>query len=121
MDDRQTAVALSAIRVGIGGALAVAPGLGRGWIGDVVERPGARVVLRSFGVRDAVLGAATLQAVQAGDPVRRLLVDGILVDAGDLLATVIGFRHLPRWRRYLVIATSATAVVVGARLLSSLE
>ncbi len=53
---RQAAIAVAALRVAYGAALAVAPGrTTRSWLGDDAAKPAAAVGLRALGAREIVL------------------------------------------------------------------
>jgi hypothetical protein len=86
------------------------------WVGPAAarERP-ARLLGRALGARDLALGVGTLLALRHDGPVRGWLEAAGLADAGDALATIVNFRHLPRWGRWTVLA-AATAGVVAARV-----
>ena len=91
MNARQIATALAAGRVAIGTAMFAAPGLfGKGWIGDDAERPGTQLIMRVAGIRDLVLGLGSLTALSSGQDAKRWLEAGIVADAGDATAAILG-------------------------------
>jgi hypothetical protein len=106
---------LSAGRIVLGIGLIVRPQLVTGkWLGDDGHRPAVRVLGRSFGARDAVLGAGTLDAVRSGRPLRPWVLAGLVADATDLVATHLGRRELPRISAPLIYALAGGALLVGA-------
>lgn len=115
MDERARAAAraLAAGRVLIGVSVCLAPRLAARWVGDVAATPGARVVIRGLGVRDAALGLGTLAALDEPAQLRRWLVLSSGCDAADLVATLAG-PAAPA--RPAVIALAAGAAVVGLGL-----
>ena len=115
MDAKQTAKINGVGRAVIGAALTVAPALAaRGWIGEDSDRPGGRVLGRALGVRDLVLGAGLLQAIDAGAPTRGWIAAAAAADAVDAAATLLNWSDLPRAGRIgiLVLATGS-AVQMG--------
>ena len=104
----------AACRVGLGAALVVAPTALRSWIGPVARRPGAQVLIRAFGARDAAIGAGTLLALREGAPVRGWLQAAALADAADAVSSLVAGRHLgPRRARLAALAATAGAVTGG--------
>jgi len=83
----------------------------RPWIGADAARPTAKTLARGLGARDVALGLGTLLAQQQGSPVRGWLAASALADAGDVAATVIGWRSSPRFGRFAVIAAAAAGAV----------
>lgn len=108
------AKAIAGMRVGLGAAALLAPGLaGRAWIGPGASGRDRAVTLRALGGRDIALGAGALLGSSARDELRRWVVVGATSDLVDALATTIGFGALPRWRRWLVLAACAGAATGG--------
>lgn len=117
MGDCELARLLAATRVGFGTLFVLAPGfLARAWVGEGAVEPAAQALARALGVRDAALGLGALVALQRGQSAGSWLEAAALADAGDALATLVGWRHLPSSRRWLALAASVGAFVVGARL-----
>jgi len=93
-------------RVGFGVFATSSPErLGRTWIGDESEGPGAGVILRALGFRDIALGAGLTESALRGDP-RSWLAVTMLSDLGDVAATLIGRERIDSRG---VIITSALA------------
>ena len=103
-------------RVGFGIFASCAPqSLGRTWVGEDSESPGAGVILRALGFRDIALGAGTTHAALAGDP-RGWLAVSMLSDLGDVAATLIG-RDRIESRGVVITSTVAGAGALAAGLL----
>ena len=123
MNDRELVQALNIGRMGFGVGAVVAPRRStRAWVGPAdAASPGARVIARAFGVRDAALAAIALKALEDDDKrlpdILRLCA---VCDAVDAAATVIAFRHLPKAMRFMTLAMAGTAAYVGFRAASRL-
>ncbi len=88
------------------------PAVLRPWIGSSASRPDVGLLARAMGGRDLALGVGALLALRHDAPVRGWLEAGALADAGDLLATGLAFRHLPRRGRWLVLSAAAGGVAL---------
>lgn len=85
---RRTAGLGGLARLGIGVGLALAPdAVGRGWVGDVVDRPGAVAMTRAMGMRDAAIGLGTWLTARSGAPLKGWLRLAAACDLTDLVAT----------------------------------
>ena len=122
IDARATVKAIAAGRIALGVSYGLAPGLAlRLWPGRESHLdPAARFLARSTGVRDVALGLGTLLAVQKDAPLRGWLEVGMLADAGDAVAVVLGLGSLPRARAGLAFVAAAGTVVAGRRLVGAL-
>jgi hypothetical protein len=122
IDARATAKAIAMGRMALGASYSLAPGLAlRAWPGQgSADEPAARFLARSTGVRDLAIGIGTYLALQKDAPARGWLEAGMLADAGDAVAVVLGFRSLPRYRAVLALAAAAGTVVAGRRLVGEL-
>jgi hypothetical protein len=99
----------------------ITPGLfGRLWIGASGLAPGVRVLTRALGIRDVALGMGLLRATELGQDDHSWLVLGAASDAVDALATLASFHHLPRLRRWIIVASAAGAAST-AMVTSQLE
>ena len=117
---RKAARGLAAARIGLGVVAFVFPSVpGKPWIGQEATRPGARLFARALGARDAALGLGLLLADRHDRPIRGWLEAGGLADAGDVLATLIGWKAAAPRTRWLVLA-AAGGGVASARVLSPL-
>lgn len=112
---------LGITRIAIGATLVLAPGLISAWAGPAGRRPGVELITRAAGIRDLIIGWRLVQALDQGDPVRRLLVDGTVADAVDLGAIVLAGRHLPRLPRLALAGAASGAVASGGWLASQLD
>lgn len=120
MNPRDLARAYAGGRLAIGVALFLFPrrviaGLAGGR--DEVT-PALVFVTRILGVRDAILGAGTLAAIEEGDAarLRTWMTYGAIADGGDALATLAGYRHLPRFKRFGLLAMASAGAATGAYL-----
>jgi hypothetical protein len=119
---RDLLMQLSAGRIAIGAAMIAKPPLATsGWVGAVADRPGGHVLARALGARDAALGAVTLAAIRSGQPVRPLVLAGLVCDGTDLLATHAARHNLPRAATPLIYALAGGALLVGAANLTDSE
>ncbi len=120
---QQAARGLAAARVALGVVAYAAPTVpARPWIGDAASRTTAATVLaRALGARDLGLGAGLLLAARHGAPIRGWAEAGALADLGDLVATLLSFRDLPRGGRWLILAVTAGAVAGGGLIASDVD
>lgn len=117
---RRLAVAIAAARVGLGALAVLVPDLVlRPWVGSG-EGPARTLLGRSLGGRDLALGLGALLAARRDAPLRGWVEAGGLSDAGDAVATVAAWRHLPRRSRALVLLASAGAAAAAALAAPSL-
>jgi hypothetical protein len=118
VNDRDLVRQLSYARIAVGVSAVLAPGrVNRGWVGPIDgDRPGPKLIARTFGVRDAALGVITLRAIDDGsDRLADLLRIGAVCDTVDAAATIVAFRHLPKLTRFAVLASAAGAAFLGFR------
>jgi hypothetical protein len=112
---RDLLMQLSAGRIAIGAAMVAKPPLvAGGWVGKDSRRPGGQVITRALGARDAALGAATIAALRGGQPVKPLVLAGLVCDGTDLLATHAARQDLPRMAAPMIYALAGAALLVGA-------
>ena len=113
---RTGARAVAALRVGLGVAALVAPGLAaRPWVGRSAAAPAGAVLGRAAGIRDVALGGGVLVAARQGPRAERTWVlAGALCDAVDAATTVAQWRRLPTAGGLLVTGAAVSAAVVGA-------
>ena len=104
---------LAAGRTLFGVACLVAPQLAEGWIGKGARNPGARVIIRAFGARDAALGIGTTASIHDAKQLRRWLIVSSGCDAVDFVATLAGPRS-PARNAVLALAAGATVTGLGA-------
>ncbi len=120
---RNTAQLIAWGRVGIGITAIAAPAMmARPWIGGPAGDPGARLLARTMGGRDLALGLGALRALAVSDDEARSWVAlGGVADMVDALATVLAFSHLPRRRRWGILAVTVGAALVSTRVAESLD
>jgi hypothetical protein len=119
---RQLAASLAWVRVGIGAVAMVAPTVvARPWIGADASRRTTKVFARAMGIRDLALGLGVILALRHDAPVRGWVEGGGLADAGDALATLLSFGSLPRFSRWLVVATAAGAAATAQVLAPAVD
>jgi hypothetical protein len=122
LDARQIARWLACGRIAVGAGMTVLPGRAGGtWFGAASRQPIVKTAVRALGVRDALIGVGTLRALEEGEPVRPWLLAGALADGVDAVATVVAYRHLPKRRRFLVLAIATTATVANVLLADQVE
>ncbi len=120
MDLRRFARTLAALRVAIGAGLVLAPTrLAEPWVGRDGTRPGAAVITRGLGARDAVLGAGALAADRDALPL--WLAAAVVADTADLLSTLAGGRAVPIRGRVLVGGFAAAGAAGGIATLVGLR
>lgn len=101
MDNRNVAMGLAGIRMGIGAALVVAPTFAeKVWVGPGMDNAGTKVFARALGARDVVLGYRTFRAGLDGEEVEGWLQIGALADAADTVAAGVAYGGLTGHRRY---------------------
>jgi hypothetical protein len=111
-------VAFGMTRVGFGIFASSAPQLvGRTWIGEEADRPGAGVILRALGFRDIALGAGTLDGALRGEA-RGWLAVCMLSDLGDVATTLIGRNRIDRQSVVMTTFFAGSAAVASGVLLA---
>lgn len=116
------AEALALIRVGIGVAAWLLPDrITDPWVGPSKDPVPRAVLSRALGARDIALGVGALLAARNHRSVRGWVEAGGLADSGDLVATLIAFRRLPRLTRWGLLAVTGGAVAAAAVLAPSLS
>jgi len=122
LDARQLARGMACARIAIGGGMTVLPGrAGATWFGPTSRQPAMKTAVRALGIRDALIGAGLLKALEEGGAVRPWLIGGAIADGVDAVATVLAYRHLPRRRRFFVLAMATTAAVAGVLLADQID
>jgi hypothetical protein len=113
--DARTAVTLARLvgitRICFGTAFIVAPhASARPWVGASADSAGAQLLTRSMGIRDLLLGAGLLQALNQADhqTAARWLSYGATAGVIDAGATLAAYPSLPRrGRAFLLFITGA--------------
>ena len=92
------------------------------WVGDEAHRPAVRLFARTLGGRDLALGCGTLRALGRSDQEARAWVAlAGMADAGDALATLVTFAHLPKRIRWVVLGITVGASAASFRVAASLD
>src|SRR4051794_7384002 len=90
MEPRDRALLHARLRIGVGAAFVLFPGLaGRMWIGPDAARRPVKVLARAFGVRDLAIGLGVVIALDRGTPVRGWIEAGALSDTIDTCASLL--------------------------------
>jgi hypothetical protein len=98
-------------RAAFGAGSLVAPGaVFRRTAGDVADRPATQSFIRTFGIRDVVLGAELARAARDGDGVRRWLLLSGVCGAVDFLALAAARDDLPEASREMLALTAMDAL-----------
>ncbi|MGH9283325.1 MAG: hypothetical protein ACRD0S_10375 [Acidimicrobiales bacterium] len=114
---------LSYGRIGLGFVAFTAPRLPAApWVGDTeARRPPAKLLSRALGARDVALGLGSVLALRHGTPARGWVEAGGLADAGDLAATLLAWRHVPRRTRLVMLGIMAGSMAASRLLAPSLD
>ena len=121
-DAVRAAEGLALIRVGIGVAAWIRPDrITDPWVGPTTDPVTRGVLSRALGARDIALGLGALLAARNHRGVRGWVEAGGLADAGDLAATLIAFRRLPRLTRWGLLAVTGAAVASAGVLAPALS
>jgi hypothetical protein len=112
---------MAAARAAIGASLFLFPKrTAAAYVGEGGATPAAAVITRSMGVRDMAIGIGALLALDHDAPVRGWLEAGMLSDAGDAVALLLGRRHLPTGRMLTSATFAVAGAVAGRRLIAAL-
>ncbi len=118
---RQLALGVAGGRLALGLVALVAPDRPtQPWIGRTGEGPARRVLARALGARDVALGLGALAAARQGGDLRLWVAAAGLADAGDVVATLLAFPHLPKVGRLAVLAAAGGAALVAAGTVAAL-
>jgi len=119
---RSLAAGLAGTRIALGVVAYAVPSLpARPWVGAAADTVAVTVVGRALGARDVAIGAGALLARRHDAPVRGWVEAGALADAGDLVATLLSFRSLPRTGRWAVLAATLGGVAAGRLLAPAVD
>lgn len=122
-DARRYARWLAYGRMGLGLTAIVAPRLPASpWVGDgEAQRPSVKLMSRGLGARDIALGLGPVLADRHGTARRGWVEAGGLADAGDLAATLVAWRSLPRRSRLVMCGVIAGSMVLSRVLAKSVD
>jgi uncharacterized protein DUF4267 len=112
-DVRAWSLASGLGRIAIGVGMLAAPGPALRALGLTEVSPATVAVGRIAGVRDLVLGVATLAALQDRDRLRAATLANAVADAGDTLAFGLALGTPERTAGSLGIAAALPAAVAG--------
>ena len=117
MEPRDRALLHARLRIAVGAAFVLLPGLaGRTWIGpDAAHRP-VKVLARAFGARDLAIGLGIVIALDRGTPVRGWIEAGAMSDGIDTLATLLAGDSIHPAIRWPAFLAGAASTASGAAL-----
>ena len=122
MEPRDRALLHARLRIGVGAAFVLLPGIaGRMWIGPDAARRPVKVLARAFGVRDLAIGLGVVIALDRGAPVRGWIEAGALSDAIDTCASLLAGSSIHPAIRWPAIAVGATSLAAGAELANQFD
>ncbi|MDQ3107377.1 MAG: hypothetical protein M3Q68_06180 [Actinomycetota bacterium] len=128
MNPRELAKYYAGGRIGIGVLFFLFPRrLAKGLWGDVsADSPAVKFLSRIVGVRDVILGAGAIAALQqeadgAKGLARPWMTYGAVADAGDAVATLLAYKHLPRRKRFGLLVMAASGAATGGYLTTTLD
>ena len=111
-----------AVRIAVGAGLLFSPKrAAHGWIGTDIERPVSKMLVRSVGIRDLILGTGGMVALTRGQSAAAWVRAGGTADAVDSVLTTMSFRHLPSFGRFLTLAVTLFGAVTSFRLASRVD
>lgn len=114
--------ALGFARIAVGASLLLMPSRGgRTWIGPSAADAPVKVALRAMAIRDLAIGLGAVIAVDRDAPARGWIEAGALSDAGDLAATLLAWRQLPKFGRLVAAGMAAAGMIGGIRLAGALD
>ena len=128
MNERDLARGYAAGRIGIGVLLLLFPRrMARSlWGAAEGSSPAVAFFTRLVGVRDAILGAGALAAMQqegeatASARVRPWMSYGAVADGVDAIATLLAYKHLPKRKRFALLAIAAGGAATGGYLMTTM-
>jgi hypothetical protein len=119
MNERDVAKYLAGGRAAIGILLLLFPRwASRAVWGEAGTSPAAAFFCRLAGARDVILGAGALAAADADGGIRPWMTYGAAADAADAVATLLAYRHLPKRKRFALLAAAAGSSATGGYLAS---
>ncbi|MEA2405597.1 MAG: hypothetical protein QOE08_2244 [Thermoleophilaceae bacterium] len=119
---RQAALAVAALRIAYGAALAAVPArTTRAWLGEEAARPAPTVALRALGAREIAIHAGAIAAAASGAPVRPWLAASIGGDCSDIAATFASGRALPERAPLKTLVVAGASAAISAAVLALLD
>jgi hypothetical protein len=121
LDANDLARMLSSARIAIGVALFIAPArVMHAWTGED-SSPGMKHAARSMGARDIAIGLGTLVAMDRNRSVSRWLEAQAFSDAADAVGTLLAFKHMPRFKRWVFLVVEGGAAFLGMQLAEAFQ
>lgn len=124
MNERDLARSYAGGRIAIGVLLLLFPRLTvKGlWGAEAAGSPPVMFLTRLVGVRDAIIGAGAIAALQGEGTgaVRPWMSYGAAADAIDAVATLLAYKHLPKRKRFMLLGAAAGGAATGAYLMTSM-
>jgi hypothetical protein len=127
VNQRDLAKGYAGGRIGIGLLLLLFPRrMARTLWGAEGSSPAVAFFARLVGARDAILGAGALAAIQqegeagASARVRPWMSYGAVADGVDALATLLAYKHLPKRKRFGLLAVAAGGAATGGYLMTAM-
>lgn len=133
MNERDLARYYAGGRLGIGLLIFLFPGrILQGMLGGPrAVTPGVKLIGRMLGARDAIVGAGTLGAIQEtafggtevvpAASIRPWMSYGAACDAADVIALALAYRHLPKRKRFVILAMALAGTATGGYLYTLFE
>ena len=108
------------IRISVGAALATVPGALLASTGETPDGS-LRLLARTVGIRDLVLGAGLLSALRSGrcSDARRWVAVGLASDVLDALAGLAAARTIGSRRGALTVGVTLPVIAAGCRALAT--
>ena len=124
MNERDIAKSYAGGRIAVGVLLLLFPRLMvKGlWGTQAAGSPAVMFFVRMVGVRDAILGAGAVAAMQGEGTaaVRPWMSYGAAADAVDAVATLLAYKHLPKRKRFGLLAIATGGAATGGYLMTSM-
>ena len=115
--ERRIAIGFAAVRIAYAAALIVAPKQAGGpWLGEAVERGGARVAARALVARDALISVGLAVAASRGAPMRPWLAALVASDLADIGSTLADRDDLPDRAPAGTVLLAGGGAIAGAAL-----
>ena len=108
-------------RATFGVAMIAAPGIvGNGWIGADGKRRGVKALTRALGIRDLLIGAGAILAVNEQRDLRRWVEFSMVADGMDAAATLLALPAIPTPKGVLAVALAGGWTATAAWILTRL-
>jgi hypothetical protein len=122
MEPRDMAVGIARMRIALGAAAVLAPGLAsRLMFGRGGSRPETRLLARMVGGRDIALGLGVVIALDRGAPVRGWLEGSALADSVDMVSCLLARDEMPRTTRIGAVVSAGSAAATQVWLSRQLD